>query len=486
MPGFFDMQYIVNNNGGLPMKEYVYTRGIFIFRRDLRLEDNTGLNRALRECKEVIPLFIFDKRQYTTANEYRSTNALQFMIESLQELNEELKNIGRKLYCIEADEADTVVSTLIEAHTVQAVYVNFDYTPFSSKRDYAIAAACHKTGAEFFQSHDALLSIPGKVLKSDDTPYTVYTPFYKAASQHPVAKPEPLVGTHFFNGTLQYPLSVDIAQELTPKGIILQHKNDQIAEHGGRSKALAKLTALSAFTEYATTRDYPTKPTTQLSAHHKFGTCSIRESYYTAKKVFTADMRFIQELYWRDFFTHIAYHFPYVFKGSFYTQFDELVWSRSTEDFERWCTGTTGFPLIDAAMRQLNTTGYMHNRARMAVASFLTKDLHISWQWGEKYFATQLIDYDPCVNNGSWQWAASTGCDAQPYFRIFNPWLQQKKFDPECIYIKEWVPELRKYSADIIHNHEKTKQRLGEYPAPMVDHHTEKEKTLERFKAIKK
>jgi deoxyribodipyrimidine photo-lyase len=208
-----------------------------------------------------------------------------------------------------------------------------------------------------------------------------------------------------------------------------------------------------------------------LSAHNKFGTCSIREVYYIIAETFTHEHALIKELYWRDFFTHVAWNFPHVFGNSFHSKFDKLKWSKNLKTFKAWCNGLTGFPVVDAAMRQLNKTGFMHNRARMIAASFLTKDLHIEWRLGEQYFAQKLVDYDPAVNNGNWQWVASTGCDAQPYFRIFNPWLQQKKFDPECEYIKRWVPELKDLSPAQIHSWYNPKQKApADYPKPIVDH----------------
>lgn len=222
-----------------------------------------------------------------------------------------------------------------------------------------------------------------------------------------------------------------------------------------------------------------------LSAHNKFGTCSIREVYYAIADTFSKEHTLIRELYWRDFFTHVAWNFPYVFGESFHKKFDKLKWSTNAKAFKAWCDGKTGFPVVDAAMRQLNSTGYMHNRARLIVSSFLTKDLHIDWRLGEKYFAQKLVDYDPAVNNGNWQWSASTGCDAQPYFRIFNPWLQQKKFDPICAYIKEWVPELKSVDTKIIHNWFDQAKQINGYPLPIVDHSVEAKIALSYYKKIK-
>lgn len=246
------------------------------------------------------------------------------------------------------------------------------------------------------------------------------------------------------------------------------------------------LNEIDRFSTYMKVRDFPAKAgTTKLSAHLKFGTVSIREVYYAIKNRFGADHPLIRQLYWRDFYTQIGYHFPRVFKRSFRSKYDKLDWNYNETAFHRWCEGLTGFPIVDAGMRELNRTGYMHNRVRMIVASFLIKDLHIDWRWGERYFAQKLVDYDPAVNNGNWQWAASTGCDPVPYFRIFNPWLQQRKFDPNCEYIKENVPELRSFPPSIIHNLEKVQpDDLKNYPPPMVDHTTVKELTKAMFKSV--
>jgi deoxyribodipyrimidine photo-lyase len=249
-------------------------------------------------------------------------------------------------------------------------------------------------------------------------------------------------------------------------------KNKNIYVHGGRLNALKLLKqAGDKQKQYADNRDFPHKETTKMSAHNKFGTCSIREIYYLFVSSFGVGSTLVKQLFWRDFFTLIANYFPHVFGQAFHEKYNRIAWSDNERSFQRWCQGETGFPIVDAGMRQLNLTGYMHNRVRMIVASFLTKDLHIDWRWGEKYFAQKLVDYDPCVNNGSWQWSASTGCDAQPYFRVFNPWLQQKKFDFDAIYIKTWVNELRDFQPKIIHELYKPNQIISKkYIHPMVDH----------------
>jgi deoxyribodipyrimidine photo-lyase len=257
---------------------------------------------------------------------------------------------------------------------------------------------------------------------------------------------------------------------------------DSNASSSGRSQALAILNNLNHLQDYANIRDFPAlNGTSQLSAHLKFGTCSVREVFYAITKHLGSDHPLQRQLYWRDFFTHIAYHFPQVFGHAFNEKFAALKWSDNKDYFDAWCQGKTGFPIIDAGMRQLNETGDMHNRVRMIVAAFLVKDLDINWRWGERYFAQHLRDYDPCVNNGNWQWAASTGCDAQPYFRIFNPWRQQQKFDPDCQYIFRWVPELRNTPVDAIHQWHKL-HKASDYPAPIIDHQIASEQSKEKYK----
>jgi deoxyribodipyrimidine photo-lyase len=245
---------------------------------------------------------------------------------------------------------------------------------------------------------------------------------------------------------------------------------------------------LESLSDYEVQRDYPAQDfTSHLSAHNKFGTVSIREVYHRIRKLFGASHTLISELYWRDFFTHIVYHFPHVMGGAFHEKYNGLKWANREDFFKAWCEGRTGFPIVDAGMRELNTTGHMHNRVRMVVSSFLVKDLHIDWRWGERYFAQQLTDYDPAVNNGNWQWAASTGCDAQPYFRIFNPWKQQQRYDLDCEYIKKWIPALRSLPPKDIHDLEKQRERKpGSYPEPIVNHRIASAAAESMFASLRK
>jgi deoxyribodipyrimidine photo-lyase len=407
---------------------------LFIFRRDLRLEDNTGLIAALQASEKVIPAFIFTPEQIDH-NPYKSEHCLNFMLESLADLDQQLKKKGSRLYLFKG-EVDEVVHKCITKLEIGAVYVNRDYTPYSIERDRKIERVCKKANIEFHSFEDALLHPPEDTLKKDGKPYTVFTPYFHNASKLEVPPPVPNRRTNYFHGSI--PFTVDM-----PK-----HKTEL---KGGRTEALKLLKNA--------------KSPTHLSPYLKFTVCSPREVYEAVKR----NKELVRALYWRDFFTSIAFFFPHVFKGSFRPKFDQLKWSYDKKAFKRWCEGTTGFPIVDAAMRHMNQTGYMPNRFRMVTASFLVKDLHIDWRWGEKYFAQTLIDYDPAVNNGNWQWVASTGCDAQPYFRVFNPWSQQKKFDPDGTYVKEWIPEIG----------------TPDYPEPMVDHDVESKKAIAAYREVR-
>lgn len=441
-----------------------FKTGIHIFRRDLRLEDNTALQAAFRECGKVLPVFIFDERQLEN-NPYRGENAFQFMLESLEGLDKEIIRQGGRLH-VEKGIPEEILPKLIKKAGATGVYFNRDYTPFAKERDDKLSKLA---GVEAHHCPDALLCEPEAVLKGDGSPYTVFTPYYNKAVEMTVQKPS--------NHEKGKWLVLD-------KGIKLPvcKKNPGIFMKGGRKEALGILESIGRLGNYSGERDIPSiQGTSGLSAHLKFGTVSVREAYWAICGKLSARHPLLREMRWRDFFTYVAFHFPHVFSGSFRKQYDKIIWHNGRGRFEAWCEGKTGFPIVDAGMRQLNKTGYMHNRARMIAASFLVKDLHIGWREGERYFASKLSDYDPSVNNGNWQWCASTGCDAQPYFRIFNPWMQQKRFDPLCEYIKKWVPELAGLAPAEIHSLEKKKGVSG-YPAQIVEHKEAVRETLEIFR----
>ncbi len=449
----------------------IYNKSLFIFRRDLRLQDNTGLNEALRLSKQVLPCFIFDPRQID-AHSYQSQPGLHFMLQSIADLDQQLQDVGGKL-TLYRGLPDQVIASILEQQSIQAVFINRDYTPFSRRRDIALAETCQRLGLPLYILADALITEPERAVKADQTPYKVFTAFYNNARQFPVLLPQALSSQSF----------TSVASEVILDQVALSFtKNTLVAINGGRSKALLILDQLVDQSDYLNTRDFPVlDATSKLSAHLKFGTCSVREVYYAITETLGSEHPLLRQLYWRDFFTHIAYHFPQVFGKAFLEKFANVHWDNNLEYFQAWAEGRTGFPIVDAGMRELNATGFMHNRVRMIVASFLVKDLHVSWRWGERYFAQHLVDYDPCVNNGNWQWAASTGCDAQPYFRIFNPWLQQQKFDADCQYIYRWIPELKAYTPKVLHEWHK-QHKPGLYPAPIIDHSQETQITKARYK----
>jgi len=454
-------------------------RALFIFRRDLRLEDNTGLIAALEGAETVVPAFILDPRQ-TGRHPYRSDNALQFLVRSLAGLDRELRARGSRLYLFEG-EAEKVVSGLIRSGAIGAVYVNRDYTPFSRRRDAAIAEACRESNAAFEPCGDALLNEPEAVAKKDGRPYTVFTPFFRASRAIASRAPRKNGSSNYHRGK--------VAGEAGPGALdrILKARNERLFRKGGRAEALRILGRIGRLEDYDRTRDVPAVDgTTGLSPHNKFGTISIRESQAAIREQLGPGHPLLRQLYWRDFFTHVAFNFERVFGRPFYPRYERVAWRDDPRRFARWREGTTGFPLVDAGMRQLNETGFMHNRVRMVCASFLVKDLHIDWREGERYFATRLEDYDPAVNNGNWQWAASTGCDAVPYFRVFNPWLQQKRYDPEAVYIRRWVAELRRAPAELIRRLDRFEgRRPGGYPAPIVDHAVESLQALRLYRAAR-
>ncbi len=454
-----------------------FKKALFIFRRDLRLEDNTGLIFALEKAKKVIPCFIFTQDQIEH-NSYRSDSCLQFMIESLEDLEKSLLKKNGKLHLFYG-QPEKIIAQCFKELSIDAVIFNKDYTPYSLARDQKILKACKELNIPCHSFEDALLNSPEETLKKDKKPYTIFTPFYRNSCKITIPLPTENPHEHYCLDPISFASDNTLYQKVLPS------RSSQ--KKGGRMAGLEILKNLQNFSCYASSRDFLAKDaTTHLSSHLKFTTCSIREIYWSITKTLGPNSELIRSLYWRDFFTCIAFYFPRIFSGAFHSKFNNLHWNLDKETFKRWCEGTTGFPIIDAGMRELNQTGFMHNRARMITASFLVKDLHIDWRWGEKYFASKLIDYDPAVNNGNWQWAASTGCDAQPYFRVFNPWLQASRFDPDCSYIKRWIPELNAISPNIIHKWhlEKHHSECPSYPPPIVDHAEQSKIALASYKKL--
>jgi len=443
-----------------------YRKTLFMFRRDLRLEDNTGLIYALKNSDEVIPCFIIDPHimSYFSNAIFRK----RFLEESLVDLDEQLKKKNSSLKIFKGN-TDNIIKKIISEQKIDGVFLNGDYTKFSQNREIQIKKICDQNKVDFNKFGDYLLHIPEEIHTKEGKPYTVYSHFFKTAKTIPVRKS---IKNNFSNYCKDRIVGENSSE--------LNKRNEG---NGGRNRAIKILKNINLLIEYKKTRDYPAlEKTTKLSAHIRFGTVSIREVYQAIKKNLPDDHILIGEIYWREFFTYVLHYFPDSKFKTFKKKFENIHWSINKQGYQAWCDGVTGFPIVDAGMRQLNKTGFMHNRIRMIVASFLTKDLHIDWKHGERYFAEKLVDYDPAVNTGNWQWAASTGCDAVPYFRIFNPWLQQEKFDPDCSYIKKWIPELDKIHPIEIHRLWKKHPEGSKYPKPMIDHKIESNKTKEIFK----
>ncbi len=455
-----------------------YKKSLFLFRRDLRVNDNTGLIYASKASSKVVPCFIFDTNILKSTHNKSSKFRMNFFHETLIDLNSQLKDKKSHLHMLEGLPEKIIQNTIKECG-IDAVFVNRDYTPFSKTRDEKILNMCEKQGVDFISTNDLLLHEPEEIENGKGEPYKVFSPFFSKCKELPIRKPQKYIFSNLANEKIK--------SEIPIKNIQSQLSSSMKTEfNGGRKSCITLLKTLKNLKNYDRERNYPyIEGTSHLSAHNKFGTCSIREIYHKIVDELGINHTLVTELHWRDFFTHIMYHFPFSKSKEFHSKYEKIPWSQNPDTFTKWCEGITGFPIVDAGMRELNSTGYMHNRVRMIVASFLTKDLHIDWRLGENYFASKLIDYDSSVNVGNWQWAASTGCDAQPWFRIFNPWLQQQKFDKDCLYIKKWIPELDSVSPKIIHSLNTKHSEIDvDYPAPIVDHKSESQYSKEVFKGV--
>jgi deoxyribodipyrimidine photo-lyase len=421
-------------------------KGLFIFRRDLRYQDNIGLYNACKECDEVFCLFILTPAQIQPKqNNYFSYNAFAFMLESLIELKKEI-NLH-----IEYGQPHDIIKKIANENKIDCVYFNRDYTPYSIQRDQLICELLKKNNINSKKYDDIPLNSPDKI-----KPYKVFTPYYNAAKVYKISSAVKPDISKIKNIKIKNK-SVDIQKMLSN----INNKTAEQRQHGGRKLAEETLKkAIKTQKEYAKNRDDLTQETTRLSPYIKFGVLGIREIYRN-----TTNKTLAKELYWRDFYIQVAYHFPNVLidnnkiplkTGTYDIDKNfkptKVKWEFNKKLYKAFITGKTGIPIVDAAVRQLLLTGYMHNRCRMITASVFTKLFHLDWRLGEKFFANNLTDYDPCSNNGGWQWSSSTGADSQPYFRIFNPYTQPKKHDPECKYIKKWCPELANLSPKEIFN----------------------------------
>lgn len=457
-----------------------FENGLFIFRRDFRIIDNNALNLLNERCKHVYTIFIFTPEQVGSKNKYKSDNSVQFMIESLQDLAGQISKAGGHLYTFFGDN-EKVVKQCIQAFDIDVVCFNLDITPYAKERDAKIIQVCERTETYVMYDYDYYLHEPGTIINATGGQYQKFTPYYEAALRKQVDSPVGARKIHFKESGASISNKISLEDALHK----FTHVNPDILVHGGRNNAIKQMkSAAKNIQNYPRTHNMLIHPTSQLSAYIKFGCVSIREVY----KTFRSKRDFIRQLFWRDFYASVLYSFPHVLGHAMKPKYDKVKWHYNERWFDAWCTGKTGFPVVDAGMRQLNQTGYMHNRARLIVASFLVKTLLIDWKKGEQYFATKLTDYDPASNNLNWQWCASSAVDSQPYFRIFNPWRQTENFDPECEYIKQWVPELDSVPAKDILKWDTTwtnYSKIG-YTKPICNYEIQKEKALEMLGAVYK
>ena len=423
----------------------------FWFRRDLRLQDNAGLYHALRSGKPILPVFIFDT-DILDALEDRRDARVHFIYQTINALHTELEALGSAMY-VAYGKPEEVWQQITSAYAVEKVFCNHDYEPYAQERDEAVKQNLAKQGIDFASFKDQVIFEGNEVLKKDGTPYTVFTPYSRRwreklndfyLKSYPTEK--------YFDNWLQWegqPIPSLADMNFEPHTI--QFPPTTVSQ--------------GLIRQYDQTRNFPgIEGTSRLGIHFRFGTISIREK---ARKALKLNDTFVNELIWRDFYAMILFHFPHVVGAPFREKYQWIEWRNNTEEFKAWCEGKTGYPMVDAGMRELNATGYMHNRVRMVVASFLTKHLLIDWRWGEAYFANKLLDFDLASNNGGWQWAAGCGTDAAPYFRVFNPTSQLEKFDKKRVYVKKWVPE---YGTE-------------DYVEPIVEHKMARERCLATYKA---
>jgi deoxyribodipyrimidine photo-lyase len=444
------------------------TISIFWFRRDLRLHDNAGLYHALKGPHPVLPLFVFD-REILDDLPVKKDARVEFIHRALGALKKQSAEAGSDI-CVRYGRPSEIWRDLLREYKVAAVYANRDYEPYALQRDRAVEDLLSAQNIPFFTYKDQVVFEKDEVTKDDGKPYTVFTPYSKKwlntlqkrlwTTQHENGERE--TGSYFL---ASYPTERYFDNFLKTSPLPMPELADMGFEPAGIELPSPSV-ARALIKNYDKTRDFPAQAgTSRLGIHFRFGTISVREK---ARHAQALNATYLNELVWRDFYSQILAHFPQVAQNAFKPAYDRVPWREAPEDFEKWREGRTGYPLVDAGMRELNTTGFMHNRVRMIAASFLTKHLLLDWRLGEAYFAQKLLDFDLASNNGGWQWAAGCGTDAAPYFRIFNPAEQAKKFDPEARYIRKWVPE---YGTPL-------------YPRPMVEHTFARQRCLETYKKV--
>lgn len=424
---------------------------IFWFRRDLRLEDNCGLFHALNSHNIVLPIFIFDKN---ILHKLQPDDArVSFIHQELENINHQLSKFDSKLSVFHGNPSD-IFKELQEKYTIETVFTNHDYEPYGIQRDLEIEKNLSSNQINLKTFKDQVIFEKNEIVKKDGSAYKVYTPFSKK-----------WIEAYQFKGLQFFPSEQNLNNFIKSKNeSILTLKEIGFTASSIKVKSYKVSTKL--INAYEETRNFPAQDSTsKLGTHLRFGTVSIRKMVDKASK--SNNITFLKELIWREFFMQILWHYPHTTKDSFKPKYDRIVWRNNEEEFKAWCKGNTGYPLVDAGMRELNQTGFMHNRVRMLVGSFLCKHLLIDWRWGEAYFAEKLHDYEQSSNIGNWQWVAGTGVDASPYFRIFNPTTQIQKFDKDLNYIKKWASNFQELT----------------YPTPIVDHKFARERCLKVYKA---
>jgi deoxyribodipyrimidine photo-lyase len=421
---------------------------VFWFRRDLRIGDNHGLYEALKAGLPVLPIFIFDDNILSELP--KDDSRVAFLYDSLEQINNELRTVNSSLLIIHTDPLKAW-KELLDKYEISEVYANHDYEPYAIVRDEEVRKLLKSNSVEFKTFKDQVIFEKSDILKGNGSPYTIYTPFKNKWLEHFSLERD--TAPFDSEGLIQNCLTADHSfPDLEQIGFI-------------RSDIKVSPFKKEFVHHYDENRDIPSlDKTTRLGTHLRFGTVSVRE---VVKFAVQSNQVFLSELIWREFFMTILYHFSHVVDKSFKPKYDNIPWINNKEQFQRWCKGETGYPMVDAGMKELNQTGFMHNRVRMVVASFLCKHLLIDWRWGEAYFAEKLLDYELASNNGNWQWAAGTGCDAAPYFRVFNPSIQLKKFDPDLVYIKKWLPEFAQFGN----------------PEPMVEHSFARDRAISTYKS---
>lgn len=420
---------------------------VFWFRRDLRLKNNRALFEALQSGFSVLPIFIFDTFILNKLQN-KADRRVQFIHDNLTDINKELNEFGSSVLVMHG-KPDNIWKQLLKEYDIQGIYLNNDYEPYAIKRDATIELIADKVNIPFHSFKDQVIFEKNEIIKDDGKPYTVFTPYSRKWKS--LFKKSQLVS--YSSNCRNYLKENQPLLSMQEIGFI-ETKNSW------PPKTIKK----SILENYKTNRDFPAmSATSKLSMHLRFGTISIRKAFEDALKY---SETWMNELIWREFYKMILWHFPQVENSAFKKKYEVIKWNNNEKEFKAWCDGLTGYPMVDAGIRELNETGFMHNRVRMVVASFLTKHLLIDWRWGEAYFAEKLLDFDLSANNGGWQWCAGTGSDSAPYFRIFNPESQMKKFDKDLEYIKKWVPE---YGTD-------------KFPKPIVDHQFARERCLNAYK----